>query len=74
MSDDAEHAVDQNASDHSDHGHDDHGHGDHEHHEGETEGRVTSPMQEFSMSQVSTGFIVALVGIVLTIAVPLLLI
>ncbi|WP_435360701.1 DUF7550 family protein [Haloarchaeobius sp. DFWS5] len=65
MSDDTDHAVDEHASDHDDH---------HEHHEGETEGRVTSPMQEFTMGQVGTGFVVALVGITLTFVVPLLLV
>ena len=39
--------------------HDDHG--DHE-----SEGRVTSPMQEFGMGQVGIGFVVMLVGLVLT--------
>ncbi|WP_338728368.1 hypothetical protein [Haladaptatus sp. DJG-WS-42] len=43
---------------------DDHTHdGDHDHHEGEVEGRVTSPMQEFSMGQVTTGFIITLIGL-----------
>jgi hypothetical protein len=63
MSDDTDHA------DHSDHEHH-----PHEHHEGEQEGRVTAPMQEFTMSQVITGFIVMLVGVGVTMAVPLLLV
>lgn len=47
---------------HDDHAHDDHGHG----HGDDEEGRVTSPMQEFSMGQVTTGFAVLVVGLVLT--------
>ncbi|SEV94871.1 DUF7550 family protein [Halobacterium jilantaiense] len=43
-----------------DHGHDDHG----------DEGRVTSPMQEFSMGQVTTGFVVLLVGLAVAYALP----
>ncbi|MFC6732450.1 hypothetical protein [Haladaptatus sp. DYSN1] len=47
------------------HSHDD-DHGGHgEHHEGESVGRVTSPMQEFTMGQVTTGFIVTLIGVAL---------
>jgi len=47
--------------DHTDHGHD-------------VEGldRVTSPMQEFSMSQVGIGFAVLAVGLAVAFAVPLL--
>ena len=41
--------------DHADHGHDD----------GE-EGRVTSPMQEFTTGQVGLGFAVLAVGLVVT--------
>lgn len=41
---------------------DDHDHDDH----GESEGRVTAPMQEFSMGQVGTGLVVLLVGLLLT--------
>ncbi|MFB6303300.1 MAG: hypothetical protein ABEH78_10640 [Haloferacaceae archaeon] len=52
---------------HEDHGHDDHGHGDDEDH------RVTSPMQEFTSSQVGIGFAVLLVGLAVTFGVPLLL-
>lgn len=43
-------------------------HADHEHAPEESEGlyRVTAPMQEYSMSQVGTGVVVLLVGLVLT--------
>lgn len=47
--------------------HDDHGH-DHEKPE-----RVTSPMQSFTTSQVTTGFLVLLVGVAVTFGLPLLL-
>lgn len=46
---------------------DDHGHAD-----GGTEpGRVTSPMQAFSMGQVTTGLVVLLVGLAVAYALPL---
>lgn len=45
-------------ADHDDH--DDHGHDDGD------EGRVTSPMQEFSSGQVGMGLLVMLVGLVVT--------
>ncbi|MFB6090852.1 MAG: hypothetical protein ABEJ97_07305 [Halobellus sp.] len=48
-------------SDHDDHGHDD---GD--------DGRVTSPMQDFGMSQVTTGLLVLVVGLVVVFGIPLL--
>jgi hypothetical protein len=35
-------------------------------HEGEVEGRVTSPMQEFSSGQVGMGLLVMVVGLVVT--------
>lgn len=38
---------------------------DHDDH-GESEGRVTAPMQEFGMGQVGIGIAVLLVGLVLT--------
>ncbi|WP_336359118.1 DUF7550 family protein [Haladaptatus sp. ZSTT2] len=41
---------------------DEHSH-DGEHHEDEQVGRVTSPMQEFSMGQVTTGLIVTIIGL-----------
>jgi len=44
---------------------DDHGHAD-----GEA-GRVTSPMQSFSMGQVTTGLVVLLVGLAVAYALPL---
>jgi hypothetical protein len=47
---------------------DDHGHGD----DDGDEGRVTSPMQEFSMGQVTTGFVVLLVGLAVAYGVPVL--
>jgi hypothetical protein len=57
-------------ADHAGHGdeHDDHGHGDES-----DEGRVTSPMQEFESSQVTTGFVVLVVGLVVVFGIPLLL-
>ena len=55
-------------SDHDDHADDGHGHDDH----GEG-GRVTSPMQDFGMSQVTTGLVVLAVGLVVAFGVPLLL-
>ncbi|ELY27566.1 hypothetical protein C498_13524 [Haloferax volcanii DS2] len=50
---------------------DDHDHGHDDHHEDEQDGRVTSPMQEFSMSQVTTGVLVFVVGLVVTFGIPL---
>ena len=57
-------------ADHAGHGdeHDDHGHGDEY-----DEGRVTSPMQEFESSQVTTGVVVLVVGLVVGFGIPLLL-
>lgn len=43
-----------------------------EHHEGE-EWRVTSPMQDFTMSQVTTGIVVFAVGAAVTFGIPFLL-
>jgi hypothetical protein len=51
-----------------DHGH---GHGD-DHGHGEEDGRVTSPMQEFSSSQVGIGLAVLVVGLVVAFGIPLL--
>jgi len=39
---------------------------DDSHHEGGTEGRVTSPMQEYTIGQVARGAIVLVVGLALT--------
>jgi hypothetical protein len=48
-------------------------HADHEHHtHDDDEGRVTSPMQDFTTGQVGIGFVVLLVGLVVTFGVPLL--
>ncbi|SDX58021.1 DUF7550 family protein [Halobellus clavatus] len=67
-------------SDHEDHGgHSDeahdhgdgHDHGGHGH--GDDDGRVTSPMQDFGMSQVTTGLLVLVVGLAVAFGVPLLL-
>lgn len=44
-------------SDHADHDHDSHG---------DDEGRVTAPMQEFTMGQVGMGAAILVVGLVLT--------
>lgn len=53
-------------SEHAEEGHEHHA--DHEHaaHESAEEGRVTAPMQGFTMGQVGTGLLVLLVGLVLT--------
>lgn len=59
-------------ADHGDHGDHDDGHDDHDHHGDEESGRVTSPMQEFGMSQVTTGLVVLAVGLAVTFGVPLL--
>jgi hypothetical protein len=48
---------------------DDHGHAD----DDREAGRVTSPMQEFSMGQVTSGFVVLLVGLAVAYALPLVL-
>lgn len=50
--------------DHVEHGdgHDD----DHAHDHGDDEGRITSPMQEFTTQQVGIGVAVLVVGLVLT--------
>ncbi|MFB6250148.1 MAG: hypothetical protein ABEI27_00425 [Halobellus sp.] len=53
-----------------DHGEEAHGHGD-DH--GDDDGRVTSPMQDFGMSQVTTGLLVLVVGLAIAFGVPLLL-
>ena len=47
-----------------------HGHGDVETAEDE---RITSPMQSFTATQVGTGFVVLLVGLLVTFGIPLLL-
>jgi hypothetical protein len=53
---------------------DEHAHADYDHHpHGNAEGRVTSPMQEFTTGQVGVGFAVLLVGLVVTFGLPLLL-
>ncbi|WP_152040382.1 DUF7550 family protein [Salinigranum salinum] len=53
---------------------DDHHPGDHDHgdHESSGDERVTSPMQEFSTSQVGIGLAVLAVGLVVTFGLPLL--
>ena len=62
--DTADHESDTHAEDHDD-GHDHEEHGD--------EGRVTSPMQAFESSQVTTGFVVLVIGLVVVFGIPLLL-
>jgi hypothetical protein len=49
-------------------------HADHEHHPhgAEEEGRVTSPMQEFTTGQAGIGAAVLLVGLAVTFGLPLL--
>jgi hypothetical protein len=56
--------------DRSDHDHD-HDHDNHPHSDGE--GRVTSPMQEFTTGQAGVGVVVLLVGLAVTFGLPLLL-
>ncbi|RMB25296.1 DUF7550 family protein [Haloplanus aerogenes] len=56
--------MDDSHDDHADH--EDYPHGD------EEEGRVTSPMQDFTTSQVGIGFVVLLVGLAVTFGLPLL--
>lgn len=41
-----------------------------EHHEGESEGRTTAPMQDYSTGQVGTGFVVMLVGVAVAYLLP----
>jgi hypothetical protein len=48
-------------------------HHDHEHFKEFDDERVTSPMQSFSMGQVTTGAAVAAVGLLLTLGLPFLL-
>jgi hypothetical protein len=52
------------ADDHAEHEH--HPHGD------EEDGRITSPMQDFTTGQVGIGFVVLLVGLAVTFGLPLL--
>ena len=55
--------------------HDDHSHGGddgHDDHDSDGEERVTSPMQSFGTSQVTTGIVVLLVGLAVVFGVPLL--
>jgi hypothetical protein len=49
-------------------------HAEHEHHPhgDEEDGRVTSPMQDFTTGQVGIGFVVLLVGLAVTFGLPLL--
>ncbi|WP_311171293.1 DUF7550 family protein [Halobellus ordinarius] len=51
---------------------DDHGHDDSHHDSDAGEERVTSPMQSFGTSQVTTGLVILLVGLVVVFGVPLL--
>ena len=46
---------------------------DHDHHESSEDERVTSPMQEFTMGQVTTGVLVLVVGLAVTFGLPLFL-
>jgi hypothetical protein len=50
-------------------GHDDHEHGHEDHHDHE-EGRSTAPQSEYTMADVRTGLVVALVGLILVLGVP----
>jgi hypothetical protein len=56
----------------ADHSHD--GHGDHASHgdfQGDEPRRTTSPMQDFSTSQVGTGLVILVVGLIVTFGIPL---
>ncbi|WP_156105663.1 DUF7550 family protein [Halobellus rufus] len=83
MSDHDDHGADGHGAD--EHGHDDHGadghgadehghddHGSDEHGSDLVSTRVTSPMQDFGMSQVTTGLLVLAVGLVVVFGIPLL--
>ncbi|MFC4407058.1 DUF7550 family protein [Haloarchaeobius iranensis] len=59
-------------AEHDEAGHDDHGHGT-DHSDEAHAGRVTSPMQDFEMNQVTFGAVVMLVGVIVTIGLPVLL-
>jgi len=61
--DDEVHADDGHAHEESFDRHEEHG----------DDGRVTSPMQDFESSQVTTGFVVLVVGLVVVFGLPLLL-
>ena len=65
----SDHDAEGDAESHADPGHGD----DHADHEDADEGRVTSPMQEFGSSQVTTGFVVLVIGLVVVFGIPLLL-
>jgi hypothetical protein len=56
----------------ADHADDHDGHEHHPHGDDEDEGRVTSPMQDFTTGQVGIGFVVLLVGLAVTFGLPLL--
>jgi hypothetical protein len=64
----SDHDADTDAGGHADGSHDDHGT-----HDGADEGRVTSPMQAFGSSQVTTGLVVLGIGLVVVFGIPLLL-
>ncbi len=49
-------------------------HHDHDHYKEFDDERVTSPMQAFTGSEVGTGAVVALVGLLVTFGIPLLLV
>ena len=49
---------------------DDHSHDNHGDDDEEEAGRVTAPMQAFSTGQVTTGFVVLLVGLAVAYALP----
>lgn len=70
----SDHDADGDAGADDGHGdaHDDHG-GHHAGHDDADEGRVTSPMQAFGSSQVTTGFVVLVLGLVVVFGIPLLL-
>ncbi|GAB6860086.1 hypothetical protein ACFR97_02430 [Haloplanus litoreus] len=49
-------------------------HSDHDHHShSDDEGRITSPMQDFSTGQAGVGFVVLLIGLAVTFGLPLVL-
>jgi len=67
----SDHDADSDVEPHADGHHHEESFDRHEEHG--DEGRVTSPMQAFGSSQVTTGFVVLVVGLVVVFGIPLLL-
>jgi hypothetical protein len=69
----SDHHADGDTEGHADGSHEA-GHGSHGHDHGNAdEGRITSPMQGFGSSQVTTGLVVLGIGLVVVFGIPLLL-